>query len=96
MAVTSSTYSCQLTTKFDFGNTSGSGHWSGPQETYKLNTLRYTNAGSDETAYPFDVVETKSKVRGKGRALVMRWESSTGKDFELLGWAVPFEMTTTA
>lgn len=96
MAITSADYSCKLTGKFDFSSNSTSNKETSAQEVYRLNTLRYTNASSDESLYPFEVIETKSKVRGNGKALVLRWESSTGKDFELLGWSLPFEITTTA
>lgn len=94
MAVTSQIYSCKLIGKFDFSNALSSNKETPSQEVYKLPTLRHTNAGSEDD-YPFEVIETKSKVRGNGKALVLRWESTTGKDFELLGWALPFEMTTT-
>jgi hypothetical protein len=79
--------------KFDFRTTSGTGKWSTQQETYRLNALRLSNAGSED-AYPFEVLETKLKVRGRGKALILRWESSTGKDFELLGWSIPIEVET--
>lgn len=95
MAVTSANYSCKLTGKFDFSNAATSNKESAAQEVYRLNTLRNTNS-SGEDDYPFEVVETKSKVRGNGKSLVLRWESTSGKDFELLGWATPFEITTTA
>jgi hypothetical protein len=96
MAVLSDKYSCKLTGKFDFGKNSSANKWTTAQETYRLNTLRHTNASSDEDLYPFSVIETKSKLRGNGKALVLRWESTTGKDFEILGWSLPFERTTTA
>lgn len=86
MSVLSDNNSCLMTAKFDFGRINKGKH--GPkQEIYRLNSLRMTNAGSDEADYGFDVVETKNKVRGHGKTLVLRFESSTGKDFELLGWS---------
>lgn len=36
----------------------------------------------------FPIVVTKNKVRGKGRALQIRFVSETGKDAELVGWGV--------
>ncbi len=42
----------------------------------------------------FPVTITKNKVRGNGKALRLRFESETGKDFDLLGWAVNFSGAT--
>ena len=38
--------------------------------------------------YPEDVITTRTKVRGRGRSMRLRFESETGKDFILLGYAV--------
>ena len=88
MATTSTTNSCLMTAKWDFATNSNTGKHTSAFETYRLNTLRYTNAGSDEDAYAFSVIESKTKVRGHGKALVLRFESSAGKDFEILGWGL--------
>lgn len=37
---------------------------------------------------PYSVIQTRLKLRGKGRALRLRFESETGKDFSLLGYEV--------
>lgn len=77
-----------MTAKWDFATTTATGKHTSPREVYRLNSLRYSNAGSDESVYGFEVIETRSKVRGFGKALILRFESSTGKDFELLGWGL--------
>lgn len=94
MARLSDTNSCILTGKFDFSVRETAGKWASPQEIFKLNALRMDNAGGVESRYGYSVVETKSKVRGSGKALVLRFESTDGKDFEILGWAIPVEATT--
>lgn len=86
--------SCILRGKFDFGVRSATGKWSSTQEAYRLNALRMDNVSNVESDYGFSVVETKNKVPGNGKALQLRFESSDGKDFELLGWGVPFEAPT--
>ena len=49
------------------------------------------NSNSEE-AYKaragFDVSVTKTKIRGKGRSLSLRYTSVDGKDFDLLGWGI--------
>ena len=96
MAIFSDLNSCKLTSKFDFGFSSTVGKWTPKQELYRLNTLRYNNAGMVEADYGFSVVETKTKIRGHGKVMVLRFESSTGKDFELLGWGLDITGTTVA
>ena len=47
-----------------------------------------------EDAYPFKIVDTRLKVRGSGRVMSLRYESETGKDFELTGHSTPFTVET--
>ena len=96
MAIFSEINSCKLTSKFDFGSSSTVGKWTPKQELYRLNTLRMGNVSNVEDDYGFAVVETKTKIRGHGKALVLRFESSPGKDFELLGWGLDITGTTVA
>lgn len=96
MAIFSDINSCRLTSKWDFGYSSTVGKWTPKQELYRLNTLRYNNAGMSESDYGFAVIETKTKVKGHGKAVVFRFESSPGKDFELLGWGLDITGTTVA
>lgn len=92
--IASSRYSCILTVKFDFAINAGAGKWSTPQETWKYSTLRLANVNNIEAAYPHDVVDTRVRVRGTGRVMVMRYESTPGKDFELIGRVTPFTAET--
>lgn len=85
-------YSFKLTTKFDFAIDSSTGKFSTPQETYKLSTKRLK--GGAEAGYNYKVVDTRVRVRGTGRVAVMRYESSPGKDFQLIGRVTPFTFET--
>ena len=91
---TSDTYSCMLTAKYDFAIDNNTGKWSTPQETYKLSPLRLANGGGAEAGYNYKVVDTKVKVRGNGKVVVLRYESSPGKDFQLIGRVTPFTFET--
>lgn len=88
----SDVYSCILTTKFDWATDNGTGKWSNPQETYKLSTIRLK--GLPESQYNYKVVDTRVKVKGTGRVAVMRYVSSPGKDFQLIGRVTPFTFET--
>ena len=89
---TSNIYSCLLTVKFDFAIDNSTGKFSTPQESYKLSTLRLKGGSEDD--YKYKVVDTRLRVRGTGRVVVTRYESSPGKDFELIGRVTPFTFET--
>jgi hypothetical protein len=87
-------YSCLLSSKWDWGNSSISGKYSSTAESWMYSTLHLNSVNGIEADYPFDVVDTRIRTRGVGRTVVLRYESTEGKDFELLGFAMEFTTTT--
>ena len=74
-----------LSSKWDFRKIAASAQ----QECYRLKYTTVVDEGDlGSFNYPETVVQTRLKVRGRGRAMVLRWDSSTGKDFHLLGWGL--------
>ena len=60
-----------------------------PREIYKLKNVPVVDPNDlGSIHYPTDTVVTKSKVRGRGRSMKLRFESSAGKDFHLVGYEV--------
>lgn len=90
----SDVYSCVLTTKFGWSIDDRAGRWATPQETYKLRTSDLVRVGNIESLYPFEVVDTRVKVKGAGKVLLMHYESTPGKDFEIIGRITPFTTDT--
>ena len=86
--------SCMLTAKFGWSSTDLIGRWSTPQETYKLRTQELAKVAGNEAAYPYDVVTTRVRVRGSGEVMLLHYESTTGKDFEMAGRVTPFTTAT--
>lgn len=84
------TYSALLSAQFDWGVGSISGKTTSTQQAFKYNTNYLQKVNLVEASYPFDVIDTRLKVRGTGRVVKMRYESEEGKDFELLGLVTPF------
>ena len=76
--------SLKVSTAWDFKETFGT-----PQEAYRLKYPVVVNP-SDLTdfAYPDDVVTTRLKIRGHGRSMRIKYESTEGKDFLLIGWGM--------
>jgi len=80
--------SCLLRVKWEFSDSPASGRWSQQFQAYRLQNLYIPDSENDPFDYGFSVVTTKNKVRGKGRALRIRFDSEPGKDLYMLGWGM--------
>lgn len=63
---------------WDFANDGSSGKWSTTQQCYPMNTAN----GRDYRS----VKHRRLKMRGKGKALQLKFSSETGKPFTMIGW----------
>lgn len=76
--------SCLLKAYWDLRNGVSSS-----QQAYRFLRPVIVDTGDlDSFNYPYDAVVTRNKVRGRGRVLKLRFESETGKDFQLQGYEV--------
>lgn len=75
---------CILTVKWDLSVDSS--RWSSPSQIYRMMNYPLVNPSNLTFTYPYDTIVCRTKVRGKGRVLRMRFESEQGKDFYLIGW----------
>lgn len=77
---------CQLRAKWDWNDTDANGRWSPAQQAYRFRR----SFVPPSVAGPFDsgeqVISTKNKILGRGKALSIRFEQEAGKDMQLLGW----------
>jgi hypothetical protein len=77
--------SCRVSAYWDFKSTPSSP----AQEAYRLKYLPIPDENDLTTFnYPEDVVTTRLKLRGRGRSVRLKFESTTGKDFTLLGYSL--------
>jgi len=79
--------SCLVQARWDWTSTSTAGRWSTEFQAYKLNRL-VIPSGAEPLDYSFDVITTKNKIRGRGKAVNFRLRTEAGKDLQLLGWDV--------
>ena len=84
---------CLMRAKWHWTDSDSSGRWSAQQQVYRLQR-HHIPSGSGTFDYGFEVIQTINQVRGKGRALSLRFDSETGKDFHLLGWSIPVSFIT--
>lgn len=80
--------SCFMQARWEWSNSSNSGRWSTASQVYRLKRLYLPTDATDTFDYGFEVVQTKSKLRGHGKALSLHFYSEAGKNFHLLGWGV--------
>src|SRR3990167_2753551 len=82
--------SVKLTTRWHFADSAVSNKWSTTTELYRH---RRVFIPPSLPAATFDdgvpVLVVKHKMRGRGNAFQMKFESTLGKDFKLIGWSIP-------
>lgn len=79
--------SCLVRTMWDWSDSVNSGRW-GPQfQAYRYKRQYYTSSVSDTYDYGQTVIETKNKLRGKGKVLSINFTTEPGKDCRILGWS---------
>jgi hypothetical protein len=82
-----------LEARWDWADRSASGKFSTPQQVYR-HVRAYVPASAADTyedGYP--VVVTRNKIRGRGRALHLKFYGEIGKDAHLVGWALQYAGT---
>ena len=64
------------------------GRWTKQERAYRLLRVYIPDDVNDDFNYGEAVIKTKLRMRGKGHAFSIRYESEPGKDMQLLGFGV--------
>jgi hypothetical protein len=86
--------SCLVQAKWDFSNSSVSGKFGATQQAYRLKRNYLPGSASDPFDYGFNVVTSKTKIRGRGKALRLRFTTEPKKECRLLGWGINYTGST--
>ena len=80
--------SCLVRSQWDWANSANSNKWGSMFQGYRQR--REYLAVDEDDAYDtgFQVVTSKSKLRGRGRAFALHMETEAGKDCRILGWSI--------
>lgn len=78
--------SCKMRYQWDFANTAESMKFTPLVQVYRYVLPRLITAPNYDTG--FDVITTKNKVRGRGKAFSMYLETEPLKDCRILGWNI--------
>jgi hypothetical protein len=87
--------SCAITSRWDFSDSSSSGKWGRPFEGYRLPRNFIPQDVDDEFDYGYEVITSKTKVRGRGKSVSLRFETAPAKDCQIIGWGMPINGVTT-
>ena len=82
--------SCILQSRWDFSDSATSGKWGATQELYTLNRPLILPVAGQAVDYGHEVITTKRRLTGRGKALSLRFNSSPGKNCHILGWGIRF------
>jgi hypothetical protein len=81
--------SCTMQARWNWADEAISGKWTAGEEVYRLRRLFLCD---DDSEYNdgMPVVWSKSKIRGRGKAVQIKFTAHPDKDMQLLGWAVTY------
>lgn len=82
--------SCLVTAKYQWHITATAGKWSGSFQAYKYQRPYVPVDVNDTYDTGESVLVTKIRFKGRGKALTLRIESEANKDFQLLGFSIPY------
>ena len=74
-----------MSSQWDWTNDASAGRWGRAQQVYRLPRLIVLDPSH---IFAFDVIKTRNKVRGKGKAVSLKFVSEPGKDLYLYGWGL--------
>lgn len=85
--------SLKVQARWDWADHANAGEWGTEIQAYRHNRAYVPASAADpfNTGYP--VVVTRNKLRGRGRALNLKFSTDEGKDAHLLGYAVRYKVS---
>lgn len=77
--------SCIMQTRWDFTDSANANKWDAGQEVYRHTRMYIPSTLDFDDGYP--VVITRNKIRGRGRALQLKFTADEDYDMRILGWS---------
>lgn len=78
--------SCMIRSQWDWANSIISHKWSSSFQAYRYRKPLFITDAQDEYNNGFEVVTSKNKLRGRGRALSLYFATEPNRDCRILGW----------
>ena len=80
--------SCIVQSQWDWTNSANSNKWGIPFQAYRYKRLYMPADINDDFETGHETIVSKNKLRGRGRALSVKFTSEPGKEMHLLGWSL--------
>lgn len=80
--------SCLAQARFDHTDSVSSGKWTPLKQVYRIARNYLPKDFSDSFDYGHELIMTKNRLRGTGRAITLHFETEADKDLKLLGWSL--------
>ncbi|AXH71952.1 MAG: putative tail appendage [Podoviridae sp. ctbj_2] len=80
--------SCIGRVQWDFGNGSQSNKWSRDMQLYRKSRFYFSETDVGSIDDGFSKTISKTKLRGRGRAFSLRFETEEWKDLQIRGWVL--------
>jgi len=77
---------CLLSAVWQWSRNASSNKVGSSQQIYRYRRPLFINTSGDTYDNGFDIVTAKSKLRGRGQSLALKFETEQDKDCRLLGW----------
>lgn len=82
------TSSCLVRSQWDWANSVNSNKWGSLFQGYRQRKEYLVSGVDDPYDTGFEVITSKSKLRGRGKAFALHMETEAGKDCRILGWSI--------
>jgi hypothetical protein len=80
--------SCMVQTMWDWTNSANSNKWGSIFEAYRYKRHYFASDINDPFDTGYELIVTKNKLRGRGRAISLKFTSSPGKEMHIYGWSL--------
>lgn len=79
---------CLMSSQWGWANSPNSNKWGRPQQVYRYARGYLVNSTSDPYDTGFELITTKNKLRGMGKAVSLYFETEPLKDCHIAGWNI--------
>ena len=82
--------SCILQGRWEWTDNATASRWTSGEQVYRHKQLYVPTSIADTYTDGYPLVVAKSKLRGKGKALQLKYSSASGKEMKIAGWAIQY------